>query len=130
MSVQLTSDFTTRHQRKQRPIIRNEAWLDASDIARGVGLTTTIRVGINLNEALQPLQNEIDGDYDQRLYDALWMAHLNLSLDQSQSATFHFTFPRKDGKTEKVSEIRLRLIVEAQKQVVWLGLMEDFPSEQ
>ena len=130
MPMQLTFDFSPRHQREQRPILQNEDWLDVSDIARGVGFATAVQVGISLHEALQPLQNEIDGDYDQRLYDALWMAHLNLSLDQSQSATFHFTFPRKDGKTEKVSEIRLRLIVEAQKQVVWLGLMEDFPSEQ
>ena len=126
MSMQLTSDFKPRPQREQRPIIRNEAWLDASDIARGVGFTTTIRVGINLNEALQPLQNEIDGDYDQRLYDALWRAHFKLSLDQSRSATFNITFPRKDWKTEKVSEVSLRVRVEAEKQVVLLGLLQDF----
>jgi hypothetical protein len=126
MSMQLTSDFTPRHQREQRPIIRNEAWLDASDIARGVGFTTTIRVGINLNEALQPLQNEIDGDYDQRLYDALWQAYFRLSLDQSQSVTFNFTFPRQGWKREEGSEISLRVRVEVQKQVVLLGLMEDF----
>ena len=72
------------------------------------------------------LQNETQGDYDQRLYDALWAAHFKLSLDQSQSATFNFAFPRKAGKTAKVSEISFRLRVEAQKQVVILGMLEDF----
>jgi hypothetical protein len=97
-----------------------------SDIARGVGFTTEVQISINLNNALQPLQNEIDGDYDQRLYDCLWLAHFQLSLDQSQSATFGFTFPRKDWKTKEVSEISLRVRVEAQKQVVLLGLLQDF----
>ena len=126
MSMQLTSDFTPGHQREQRPIIRNEAWLDASDIARGVGFTTAVQVGISLHEALRPLQNEIVGDYDQRLYDALWMAHFKLSLDQSQFATFNFTFPRKDRKTGEDSEISLRVRAVTQKQVVQVGLLQDF----
>lgn len=65
-------------------------------------------------------------DYDQRLYDALWRAHFKLSLDQSQSATFNFTFPRKDWKTKEISEVSLRVRVEAQKQVVLLSLLQDF----
>ena len=126
MSMQLTPDFTPEPQREQKPIIQNESWLDVSDIARGAGFITAVQVSISLNDALQPLQNEIEGDYDQRLYDALWAAHFKLSLDQSQSATFNFTFPRKDRKTEEVSEVSLRLRVEAQKQVVLLGLLENF----
>lgn len=126
MSVQLTLDFTPRPQRERKPTIKNEAWLDMSDIARGVGFTTAVQVSISLNDALQPLQNEIDGDYDQHLYDALWQAHFQLSLDQSQSVTFNFTFPRKDWKTDEVSEISMRVRVEAQKQVVLLGLLKDF----
>jgi hypothetical protein len=129
MSMQITLDFTPEPQREQKPFIQNESWLDVSAIARGVGFTTTVQISFSLNDALQPLQNEIEGDYDQRLYDALWAAHFKLSLDQSQSAAFNFTFPRKDGKTEKVSEIGLRLRVEAQKQVVCLGLREDFQNE-
>jgi hypothetical protein len=54
---------------------------------------------------------------------------LKLVSDQNQSATFNFTVLRKDGKTEKVSGIGLRLRVEAQKQRVWLGLLEDFRNE-
>jgi len=129
MSMQLTPDFTSEPQREQKPIIQNESWLDVSDIARGVGFTTTVQISIGLNDALQPLPNEIEGDYDQRLYDALWTAHFKLSLDQSQSATFNFTFPRKDWRTEKVSEISLRVRVETQKQAVLLSLMEDFRDE-
>jgi hypothetical protein len=126
MSMQLTFDFTPRPQPEQKPIIQNEAWLDVSDIARGVGFRAAVQVSITLNDALQSLQHEIDSDYDQRLYDALCQAHFQLSLDQSQSATFNFTFPRKDWKTEQISEVSLRLTVEAQKQIVLLGLLEDF----
>jgi len=126
--MQLIFKFTHEPERDQMPIIQNEAWLEVSEIARGVGFLTAVHISLTLSDALEPLQNEIDGDYDQRLYDCLWLSHFKLSLDQSQSATFNFTFPRKDGKTEKISEIGLRLRVEAQKQVVWLGLMEDFPN--
>jgi hypothetical protein len=126
MPMQLTLDFTPSPQPEQQPIIKNEAWLDVSDIARGVGFTTAVWVSIALNDALEPLQNEIDGDYDQRLYDALWRAHFKLSLDQSRSATFNITFPHKDRKTEEISEVSLRVRVKAEKQVVLLGLLQDF----
>ena len=126
MSMQLTFDFSPRHQREQRPILQSEDWLDVSDIARGVGFATAVQVGISLHEALRPLQNEIDGDYDQRLYDALWMAHFKLSLEDSQYATFNFTFPRKDGQTGEDSEISLRVRAVTQKQVVQVGLLQDF----
>lgn len=129
MPMQMILDFTREPEREQTPIIQNEAWLEVSTIARGMGFTTAVHISLTLNDALEPLQNEIDGDYDQRLYDCLWLSHFKLSLAQSQSVTFSFTFPRKDEKTEKVSEIGLRLRVAAQKQVVWLGLMEDFRNE-
>ncbi len=85
-----------------------------------------MQISISLNDALGPLQNETDGAYDQHLYDCLWQAHFKLSLDQRQSATFNFTFPCKDWKTEEVFEVSLRVRVEAQKQVVLVGLLEDF----
>jgi len=107
-------------------IPRNETWLDVSDIARGVGFTTVVQISLTLNDALEPLRNEINGGYDQRLYDCLWLAHFKLSLDRGPSATFNFTLPRKGRKTGEVSEISLRLRVEARKQVVLFGLLEDF----
>jgi hypothetical protein len=126
MSMQLTFDFTSKPQREQTSVIQDEDWLDVSDIARGVGFTTAVQVGISLHEAIRPLQNEIDGNYDQRLYDALWMAHFKLSLENSQFAAFRFTFPRKDRKTGEDSEISLRVRAVTQKQVVRVGLLQDF----
>jgi len=112
---------TQREQKNEKG-----AWLDVSDIARGVGFTTAVQISVTLNDTLQPLQNETDGDYDQRLYDFLWRAHFQLSRDQSQSATFNFTLPRKDRRTEVATEVSLRGRVEVKKQVVLLGLLEDF----
>ncbi len=111
-------------QREQK--IENEVWLDVSDIACGVGFTTAVQISVTLNDALRPLQNETDNDYDQRLYDFLWRAHFQLSLDQSQSATVNFTFPRKERRTDIVSEVSLRGRAEVKEQVVLLGLLVDF----
>ena len=113
-------------QREQKLTMENGAWLDVSDIARGLGFTTAVQISVALNDALQPLQNETDGDYDQRLYDFLWRAHFQLSRDQSQSATFNFTFPRKDRRTDVVAEVSLRARLEVKNQAVLLGLLEDF----
>jgi hypothetical protein len=126
MLIQWTPDFRSEPQQEEKPIVQDDSWLDVSAVARGVGCTSAVMVSINLNERLQPLPNKIDGDYDQRLYDCLWRAQFQLSLDHSQSATMNFTFPCKDCKTEQVTEVSLRLRAEAQKQDVWLGLMEDF----
>jgi hypothetical protein len=100
--------------------------LDVSEIARGVGFANKVEVSLALSDALEPIQSEEDGDYDQRLYDALWLAHFQLSLDQSRSATFAFTFPRKHWKTEEITEASLRLRVETQPQSVLVGLLPDF----
>lgn len=126
MSMQLIPDLTPGPQPEQKQIVQNDNWLDVSDIARGVGFTTAVQVSITLNDALQSLQNEMVEDHDQRLYDCLWLAQFKLSLDPSPSATFNFTFPRKDRKREEASEISLRVRVEAQEQVVLLGLLQDF----
>src|SRR5262249_16431079 len=124
--MQLILDFTTKPALQRKPVIENKTWLDVSDLACGVGFTSTVQISVTLHDALEPLQNEIDGDYDQRLYDALWRPHFQLSLNSLPSATFNFNFPHKDWKTEKISEISLRLRVEAQEQVVLLGLSKDF----
>ncbi|GAB1469403.1 hypothetical protein MASR2M66_02790 [Chloroflexota bacterium] len=126
MQMQLTLDFTSRPS-NLKPIIKNTTWMDVSDIARGIGFTIPVEVSIALNDALEPLQTEDDEDYDQRLYDALWLAHHYLSLDQShETFTFTFDFLREDKHTGKFIEASLRLRVEAQKQVVLLGLLQDF----
>ena|SRR5258706_12549659 len=126
MQIQLTLDLTSMLPSKQKPIIKNPTWMDVSDIARGVGFTVAVEVSIALSDALEPLQTEDVEDYDQRLYDALWMAHHYLSLDQRQSFTFTFDFLRKDRRSANTKEACLRLRVEVQKQVVLLGLSHDF----
>ena len=126
MSMQWIFDITPRQQREEIPIIQALAWHDVTAIARGVGFPTAVQVSNTLNEALQPSLNEVEGDYDQRLYNALWVAHFKLSLDQSQSGTFNFICTRKHCTTGDALEVSLRLRVEAQKQVVQLGLLKDF----
>ena len=127
MQMQLTLDFTPRPP-KQKLIIKNTTWMNVSDVARGIGFTIPVEVSIALSDALEPLQTEDDEDYDQRLYDALWLAHHYLSLDlrQRESVSFTFDFLREDKHTGKFIEASLRLRVEAQKQVVLLGLIQDF----
>ncbi len=126
MQMQLTLDFTPRPS-NLKPIIKNTTWMNVSDVAKGIGFTIQVEVSIALSDVLMPLQSEDDEDYDQRLYDALWLAHHYLSLDPRRpSISFTFDFLREDKHTGKFTEASLRLRVEAQNQVVLLGLMQDF----
>jgi hypothetical protein len=127
MQMQLTLEFTPRLS-NLKAIIKNTTWMNVSDVARGIGFIIPVEVSIALSDALEPLQTEDDEDYDQHLYDALWLAHHYLALDlrQRESLSFTFDFLREDKHTGKFIEASLRLRVEAQKQVVLLGLMQDF----
>ena len=126
MQMQLALDFTPRPS-YLKPNIKNTTWMNVSDVARGIGFTNPVEVSIALNDALMPLQTEDDDDYDQRLYDALWLAHHYFSLDhQRESLSFTFDFLREDKPSGKFIEASLRLRVEAQRQVVLLGLTQDF----
>lgn len=126
MPMQLTLDFTSGPRLSRTPMVPSVTRLEVSEIARGVGFANKVEVSLALSDALEPIQSEEDGDYDQRLYDALWLAHFQLFLDQSRSATFAFTFPRKHWKTEEITEASLRLRVETQLQSVLVGLLPDF----
>ncbi len=125
MQMQLVLDFTPRPS-ILKPVIKNSTWMDVSDVARGIGFIIPVEVGIALSDALMPLQTEDDEDYDQRLYDALWLAHHYLSLDARQSFAFTFDFLREGRHTGKITEASLRLRVEVQTQVVRIGLPQDF----
>ena len=92
MAIQLAFDFNSKPSVEDDPIVMRDIWLDVSDIARGVGFTETLHLSIALNGTLDLRHERSDSNYDQLLYDALWMAYLKLSLDQSQSATFNFVF--------------------------------------
>lgn len=123
---QLTMSLAPPPVTKNKTKLTDNRWLDVSDISLGTGFATKVAVNSTLSDALDPITTEEDGDYDQRLWDALWLAHFQLSLDHNQSATFHFTFPRKHWRTEEMSEVSLRLHVEIQKDMAYLGLLEDF----
>ena len=101
-------------------------WLDVTGIAAGIGFITKVVVSIGLSDALQPIANETDGDYDQRIYDALWHAHFQLSLDHCQSATYNFLFTRKHWRTEEIIDASLHLHIEVSNDQAYLGLLEDF----
>ncbi|MBI5933822.1 MAG: hypothetical protein HY867_08950 [Chloroflexi bacterium] len=92
-------------------------WLEADASAE---------VSLSLHDALTPLSTEEDGDYDQRVYDALWLARFELSLDHRPSADFTFAFPRKHWRTEEITDIPLRLRCEASGEGIRLGLLADF----
>ncbi len=126
MPMQLILDFTPRLPHSSPRLIPSAAWLDVSEIARGVGFSNKVEISLALRDALEPTQSEQGGDYDQRLYDALWLAHFQLSLDCRPSTVFTFAFPRKRWKTEETMEASLRLRVEAQPQSVLVGLLPDF----
>jgi hypothetical protein len=125
MPLQLTLDFTPKPY-VPHPLLLDPIWLDASDVARGVGFSPIVKISVALHDSLDPISTEEDGDYEQRLFDALWQARFELALDHRESANFTFTFPRKHWRTEEIMEIALRLRCKVKNKTVFLGLMEDF----
>lgn len=91
-----------------------------------VEVGANVEVSIALHDALTPLSTEEDGDYDQRLYDALWLARFELALDHRQPTNFTFAFPRKRWRTEEISDIPLRLRCEMHGDTIRLSLLADF----
>ena len=83
-------------------------------------------ISLALSDALEASRLESDADYDQHLYDALWLAHFELSLNDGRPANFTFTFSRAHWKTGELSETGLRLRVEKGSQSIRLGLKTDF----
>ena len=113
MPTQLSFDFQTKPVLKHPP----PQWLEVESSAE---------VSIALHDALTPFSTEEDGDYDQRLFDALWLARFELALDYRESANFTFSFPRKHWRTEKTTDTSLRLRCEAHGETIRLGLLADF----
>ncbi len=101
-------------------------WLDVSDIAAGVGFAGKVLLSVALSDALEPITTESDGDYDQRLYDALWLAHFRLSLDQLEAVTFNFAFQRMHWMSGERIDVSLRLRAEAREEATFIGLLQDF----
>lgn len=123
--MQLTHDHTPCARLEQEPANQQNAWLDVTKIAHGVGFTSTVCISSTLHDALMPLRTEPDGEYDQRLYDCLWLAYLRLLLDREPCVTFTFAFPRRIWGTQEMREICLRMTAETQGQLVILSLLRD-----
>ena len=126
MSTQLRLDLTPRPPADTEPAFDLRNWLDVSAIAAGVGFDQPVFVSVTLSDAFEAGQSEAEGEYDQRLYDALWYAHFECSLNDGRSVHITFTFPYKLQKAETAHETSLRLHVEKRSQGMFLGLLEDF----
>ena len=123
MPTQLTLDFSPRPQ----PIClatQQNAWLDVTDIARGVGFLEPVQISLSLNDALEAHQNEPDDAYHQRLFDCLWLAHLHWSLSEGEAGILNFFFERADSTEESWLVFRLEL----HQKIIRLGLPEEFPE--
>ena len=126
MLTQLPLDFSTRLPPPSRPIIAYSTWVDVSDIAAGVGFSEPVSISLALSDTLESTHLDTENNYDQRLYDALWLAHFELSLNDGRPTSFTFTFSLAHWKTGELSEIDLRLRVEKGPQGIRLGLKTDF----
>ena len=122
--MQLTLNLIFAPAPPVKTIFQNNTWLNAGWATACLGFTKDVEISQSLSDALQPLQTEDDND--QYLYDALWMAHHYLVLDQRPSFSFTFDFLQDDKYNGRLTETSLRLHVEDKEQVVLLGLLQDF----
>ena len=107
-------------------VFKNTAWLDAGWATACLGFTKKVEISQSLSDALQPFQMDDTDDADQHLYDALWLAHHYLVLDQCPSFSFTFDFLHDDKYQGRLVEYSLRLHLEEKEHVILLGLLQDF----
>ena len=124
--MQLTLNLTFAPVPSAKSIFKNSTWLDAGWATACLGFTKKVEISQSLSDALQLLQTEDEDDHDQHLYDALWMAHHYLVLDQRSSFSFTFDFLHDDKYSGGLTEASLRLHVEEKEQLILLGLLQDF----
>jgi hypothetical protein len=124
--MQLTLNLEIAPAPPVKPFIQNQLWLDVSTEARLIGFTQNMEIRQSLSDALQPLQTENEDAYNQRLYDAIWLAHHYWCLDQRPSFSFTFHFRCEDLATGKINETSLRLHLEIREGAALLGFPEDF----
>ena len=109
-----------------KSIFKNTTWLNAGWATACLGFTKKVEISQSLSDALMPIHANDEDDHDQQLYDALWMAHHHLVLDQCPSFSFTFDFLRDDKISGRFIETSLRLHVEEKEQLILLGLIQDF----
>ena len=109
-----------------RNLIRPTTWLSAGWAATCIGFTKNVEISQALSDALQ---HGDEDDHDQQLYDALWLAHHHLCLDQRPALSFTFDYLIDDNLKGRHVEHSLRLHVEEKEQIILLGLLQDFPTQ-
>jgi hypothetical protein len=123
---QLTLNLTFTPALSAKTVFRNTTWLDAGWATPCLGFTKKVEISQSLSDALMPIHANDEDDHDQQLYDALWLAHHHLVLDQHPSFSFTFDFLRDDKISGRFIETSLRLHVEEKEQLILLGLIQDF----
>lgn len=109
-----------------RNLIRPTIWLDAGWATAPLGFTKKVEISQSLSDALQ---HGDEDDHDQQLYDALWLAHHHLVIDQRPSLSFTFDYLHDDKLRGCDIERSLRLHVEESDHLILLGLLQDFPIQ-
>ena len=123
---QLTLNLTFAVAPAVKSIFKNTIWLNAGWATACLGFTKKVEISQLLSDALMPIHADDEDDHDQQLYDALWMAHHHLALDQHPSFSFTFDFLREDKISGRFIATSLRLHVEEKEQLILLGLIQDF----
>ena len=124
--MQLTLNLEFSSLPLVKSILPNNLWIDVSPEARMIGFTEKVEISQSLSDALQPFQMGDKDTYNQRLYEAVWLAHHYWCLDRRPYFSFTFDFLREDGITGKLTEASLRLHAEIHEGTALLGLLEDF----
>jgi hypothetical protein len=124
--MQLTLNLTFTPITPVKRILKSTTWLDAGWAIACLGFTKKVEISQSLSDALKPFHADDEDDHDQQLYDALWMAHHYLALEQRSSFSFTFDFLWDDKHNGKFSETSFRLYLEEKEHVILLGLLQDF----
>jgi hypothetical protein len=123
MQLTFPLDFTPAPPRN---LIRPTTWLNAGWATTCLGFTKKVEISQSLNDALD---HGDEDDHDQQLYDALWLAHHHLVIDQCPSLSFTFDYLRDDKLHGRHIEYSLRLHMEEKDHLILLGLLQDFPTQ-
>lgn len=121
MQLTLNLNFAPAPSRK---CIQHTTWLDAGWACAPLGFTKKVEISQALSDALQ---HGDEDDPDQQLYDALWLAHHRLVIEQRPSLSFTFDYLLDDKVQGRHVERSLRLHVEERDYLILLGLRQDFP---
>lgn len=124
--MQLTLSLAFSPAPPMKAFIQNHLWIDVSAEAQLIGFSQKVEISQALSDTLQPLQTEDEDAYNQRVYDAIWLAHHYWCLDQRPAFSFTFDFLLEDLVTGKVNENSLRMHLEIREGNAWLALLNDF----